>query len=427
MDMTRASATEIAAAIRAGELTSVDVVSALAERITAREPEIHAFAHFDASQALTEARLRDASAPTGALHGVPVAIKDIIDTSDMPTEMGSPIYAGNQSRGDAAPVALLRKAGAVILGKTVTAEFASQAPGATRNPHNTAHTPGGSSSGSAAAVADFMVPLALGTQTGGSVLRPSSYCGIVGFKPTFGAFNLTGVKPAGQSLDTLGIHARSLGDVALCACGLLGGQGWHTSALQAAPKIGLCRTPLWEHASPDTRTAVEDAATRLAAAGAEIEEIDLPAPFSRLNAARMKIQGFERAHALTWEWNHHRDLLGEPLRDEIARGLEVSPADYVEAVRHAKTCRALITDTLSAHDALLAPAADGPAPEGLASTGNARFQGFWTVLRPPTVTLPTHRAENGLPVGIQLIGRHHEEGALIALADWALNVLGPAS
>jgi amidase len=208
--------------ISTGRTSAEAVVQACLDRIAERDPDVHAWAFIDPSQALEQARRLDRSESFGPLHGVPIAVKDIIDTCDMPTSMGSPIYAGFQPRGDAACVALVRNAGAVILGKTVTAEFASSAPGPTVNPHNHRHTPGGSSSGSAAAVADYMVPVAFGTQTGGSVLRPSAYCGIIGYRPTFGMFNMTGVKPAAQSLDTLGLHARSLDDIELLTAVLVG-------------------------------------------------------------------------------------------------------------------------------------------------------------------------------------------------------------
>jgi amidase len=342
----------------------------------------------------------------------------------MPTGMGSPIFAGFRPRADAACVALVRNAGAVILGKTVTAEFASSAPGVTVNPHNHRHTPGGSSSGSAAAVADHMTPVAFGTQTGGSVLRPSAYCGIVGYRPTFGTFNLAGVKPAAQSLDTLGLHARSLDDIELVAAVLVGRQPEALAMPTAPPAIGVCRTPLWRHALPETVAAVEDAAERLAAAGSTAADVELPEEFDRLDTVRMQIQAYERSRATTWEWTHHKELLGDLLRDEIERGLSVSFEAYTTAMQQAETFRRLIDEAISPYDLILAPCSDGAAPEGIASTGNARFQGFWTILRLPAVTLPTHSASNALPVGIQLIGHRFADRKLLGLARWVFQSLG---
>ena len=261
----RYSAVEAAALIAAGKLTAVKLAEDCLARVAAREEAVQAWAYIDPQQVLAEARARDAEPPRSPLHGIPVAIKDIIDTGDMPTEYGSPIYAGHRPRADAACVALLRNAGAVIMGKTVTAEFAMSHPGKTRNPLNKAHTPGGSSSGSAAAVADWMSPLALGTQTGGSVLRPAAFCGVVGFKPTFDAINPAGVKPNSASYDTVGLIARSVADVAL-GFAVMTNSGAAGSALPAVdkPRIGFCRTPQWPKAEACTMAALEDAASRLA-------------------------------------------------------------------------------------------------------------------------------------------------------------------
>jgi len=412
------SASTVARMIATGETSSEAVVDACLARIAEREPSVHAWAFIDPEHRMEEARQRDRSAPVGPLHGVPIAVKDIIDTCDMPTAMGSPIYAGHQPLADAACVAIVRKAGAVILGKTVTAEFASPAPGQTVNPHNGKHTPGGSSSGSAAAVADFMVPAAFGTQTGGSVLRPSSYCGIVGFKPTFGTFNLAGVKPAAQSLDTLGLHARSLEDIELLFAVLVGREPQHLSIPPTPPTIGLYRTPLWQHALPETMSAIDDAAACLTSAGCKVVEVKLPDAFDELDSTRLQIQTYERSRGMTWEWTHHKDRLGTLLREEIERGLGVSFEAYASAVQKSEGLRSMIDQAISPFDALLVPAADGAAPVGTASTGNARFQGFWTFLRLPAITLPTHTAPNGLPVGIQLVGHRHGDRELLGVAQW---------
>lgn len=424
MKLNQISASSIASMISTGQTSAEAVVQACLDRIAERDHDVHAWAFVDPPQALEQAQRLDRSEPFGPLHGVPIAIKDIIDTCDMPTGMGSRIYDGFQPRGDAACVALVRNAGAVILGKTVTAEFASSAPGPTVNPHNHRHTPGGSSSGSAAAVADFMVPVGLGTQTGGSVLRPSAYCGIIGYRPTFGTFNLAGVKPAAQSLDTLGLHARSLDDIELLTAVLVGRQPTTLPVPTTPPSIGVCRTPLWEHALPETVDAVDDAASRLAAAGSKVVDIDLPDAFDALDTVRMRIQAHERSRAMTWEWAHHKDLLGDLLRDEIERGLSASFEDYLTAQQQAENFRNLIDEAISPCDLILAPCTDGAAPEGIASTGNARFQGFWTILRLPAITLPTHSAHNGLPVGIQLVGHRFADRQLLGMAQWVFHALG---
>src|SRR5215813_9534117 len=274
------SCTEIAQGIAAGKFTAEAVARDCLERIKVREDTVKAWATVDADHALAQARALDRGPQRGALHGVPIGVKDVIDTFDLPTEMGSAIYKGNRAACDAACVAVSRAAGAVILGKTVTAEFAGMFPGPTTNPHNTAHTPGGSSSGSGAAVADFMVALAFGTQTGGSVPRPAAYCGVFGFKPSFGAFNRRGVYPAAESLDTIGLIARSLDDLELVAAVLELRTPSAPDALDRPPRIGLCRTPLWDKAQPETVSAVEDAAQGLGRAGARVSEIALPEPFA---------------------------------------------------------------------------------------------------------------------------------------------------
>jgi Asp-tRNA(Asn)/Glu-tRNA(Gln) amidotransferase A subunit family amidase len=429
MDLNRLTASAAARLIAAGEISSEAVVEACLARILEREASVHAWAFLDPDRARESARKLDRSPPRGPLHGVPIAVKDIIDTSDMPTAMGSPIYAGNRPLGDAACVAAVRNAGAVIFGKTVTAEFASSAPNQTVNPFKAGHTPGGSSSGSAAAVGGFMVPAAFGTQTGGSVLRPSAYCGVIGFKPTFGLVNLTGIKPAAQSLDTLGLHARSLDDIELLTAVLLGRAPQPLPVPDAPPKIGLCRTPLWQHALPETVAAIDEAAAAIAAAGCRVVEIELPSEFQELDDERVKIHTYERSRALAFEWTHHKDRLGVRLRDEIERGLAVTVEAYVAALQRGTVFRHLIDEVMAPFDAVLGPTADGAAPAGLATTGNPRFQAFWTILRLPTLTLPTHMAPDGLPVGIQLIGHRYREQALLGVAEWVWQAVGrtPAS
>jgi Asp-tRNA(Asn)/Glu-tRNA(Gln) amidotransferase A subunit family amidase len=424
----RLTATELTRAIANGEASCEAVVRDCLERIDAREKDIHAWANLDPEMALRQARALDrAGSPMRdrPLHGVPIGVKDIIDTADLPTEMGSPIYRGHRPRTDAACVALARAAGAVLLGKTVTCEFAGMTPGATTNPHNTAHTPGGSSSGSGAAVSDFMVPVAFGTQTGGSVLRPASFCGVFGFKPTFGAFNRRGVYPAAESLDTLGLMARSLEDIELVSAVLELRPASRPRSLERPPRICLCHTPLWKSAQPETVAAIEDAAEKLCKAGAQIRAITLPDEFSGLrHAARETINNYERAAAMTHEWTANRDQISDRLRKRIELGRAMPHADYVAALRLGASCRARFPVIFEHVDVLLAPCVNGEAPRGLDETGDPGFQAIWTILHAPALSMPTHRGPNGLPVGIQLVAQRHDEQRLFACAHWIWRRLG---
>jgi Asp-tRNA(Asn)/Glu-tRNA(Gln) amidotransferase A subunit family amidase len=428
VSLNQLTSTDIRRALAAGETTCEAVVRDCLARIDAREHEIHAWVNLDPELALRQTRALDAAGAAmrdRPLHGVPIGVKDIIDTADLPTEMGSPIYRGHRPWNDAACVALLRAAGAVILGKTVTCEFAGMTPGATTNPHNTAHTPGGSSSGSGAAVADFMVPIALGTQTGGSVLRPASYCGVFGFKPTFGAFNRRGVYPAAESLDTIGLIARSIEDIELVAAVLEMRAPAKDQSLERPPRIGLCRTPLWKTAQPETVAAIEDAAEQLSKAGAQVRTITLPDEFSALrDAARETINNHERAAAMAPEWDKHRDLISDRLRKRIELGRAMPHAEYLAALRVGETCRAQLLSVFRDMDVLLAPATNGEAPRGLGDTGDPGFQAMWTILHVPTLTMPTHRGPHGLPVGLQLIAERHADRRLLACAQWIWQRLG---
>jgi Asp-tRNA(Asn)/Glu-tRNA(Gln) amidotransferase A subunit family amidase len=418
------SATEVVRGIAAGTFTCEAVVRACLARIADQDGVIRAWVNFDPDAALAQARALDRASNRGPLHGLPIGVKDVIDTFDMPTEMGSPIYRGHRAPADGACVAQVRAAGAVILGKTVTCEFAGVTAGPTANPHEETHTPGGSSSGSAAAVADCMVPVAFGTQTGGSVLRPASYCGVIGYKPTYNAFNRFGVKPAAEGLDTIGLIARTLDDVALVRAVLLGAPPQPIVAPAATPRIGLTRTHMWANAQPETVEAVEDAARRLDDAGAEIVEIALPDDFAGLGHAREIINDYERAMGMAHEWQHHRADISERLAKIIERGLGVTHADYVAAVQLAERCRVQIAGVFALADVLLAPCVRGEAPEGLHHTGDPAFQALWTLMHTPTVTLPTAVGPNGLPVGIQLVAPRYEDERLLAVSQWIWDKLG---
>jgi Asp-tRNA(Asn)/Glu-tRNA(Gln) amidotransferase A subunit family amidase len=417
-ELNQLTATQVAAGIEAGTFTAEAVVAECLERIAARDDVVRAWVAVDRQAALEAARQCDRSAAAGPLHGVPFGVKDVIDTASLPTQMGSPLYAGYQPRFDASCVALAKAAGAIVLGKTATAEFAGTAPPATRNPFNLDHTPGGSSSGSAAAVADHMVPLAYGTQTGGSTLRPASFCGVIGFKPTFGTYNVAGVKAAAVSFDTLGLIARSLDDIELFHTVLVGGRPQGVAPLDRAPRIGLCRTHLWDQAEPETVAAVEAAAAGLARAGAIVTEFVPPPGFDQLSAHRAAVNGYERARGLAGEWFGGQQALSAQMVRTCASGFAVSRGDYVLALLAIERYRLLVDEHFSGYDVLLTPAASGAAPAGLAYAGDPRFQELWTLLHLPSVSLPGWRGPAGLPVGIQLVAPRYAERRLLSVARW---------
>jgi Asp-tRNA(Asn)/Glu-tRNA(Gln) amidotransferase A subunit family amidase len=413
-DLFRLSASEAAARIRERKLTSEALVRSCLERIHSREPQVKAWVHLDDDFALAQARECDRSPSRGPIHGVPFAAKDIMDTADLPTEYGSPIYKGNRPAADAACVALSRAAGGVLLGKTVTTEFASRFPlGKTMNPHNPQHTPGGSSSGSAAAVADFMVPLAFGTQTVGSVIRPAAFCGCIGYKPSYGEVSTQGVKQNTASFDTVGLFARAVEDLALFRAGVT---GFAPKTLANIPinqlKIGLCRM-FWDRAEEYTKIFLEEAASALAKAGAKVSDCDLGAPFAHFEAMGRRINDYEFSRALTWERSHHGNLLSEFQRDKLAGWLNVSYEQYREAEAVLGQCRGHLADVMKDMDLLLTPSALGEAPAGLASTGDTSFNVLSTWTYTPCVTLPVFTGPTGLPVGIQLIGHRNQDHRLL--------------
>jgi Asp-tRNA(Asn)/Glu-tRNA(Gln) amidotransferase A subunit family amidase len=415
------SAAAAARAIAGGEITSEALVSACLEHIAQREPVVHAWAHLDPAQALAQARACDRQPWRGALHGVPVGVKDVLDTADMPTQMGSPIFDGWQPKTDAACVALTRKAGGVILGKTVTCELAGVAPRETTNPHDPARTPGGSSSGSGAGVADHHVPLAFGTQTGGSVLRPASFCGVIGYKPTYNTINRAGVKFAAETLDTIGLFARTVEDVALFADVCIDRRPEALSPLETAPRVGVTRNVMWEAcASPETRAALEGAAAALRKAGAHVRDLELDSDFAQLFSMRGHINDYERACGLAWEWAHKRDLLSPQMRKTVESGLTLPHAEYRRALRLAELCRLRLDVMMEGLDVLITPAADGEAPLGLHYAGNPAFQALWTMLHVPTISLPLAKGPNGMPVGVQLVAPRWQDRRLLEVAQWVM-------
>jgi Asp-tRNA(Asn)/Glu-tRNA(Gln) amidotransferase A subunit family amidase len=414
--LTALGAIEATAAIRDRTLKSSDLVEACLARIAAREPEIHAFARL-AADARDRARLADLAPLPLPLHGVPVAIKDIIDTADLGTEYGSPIFAGHVPRTDAQCVMRLKAAGAIVIGKTVTTEFAHVTPQATRNPRDPARTPGGSSSGSAAAVADGMVPVALGTQTGGSVIRPASYCGVFGFKSSNGRTDTSGVHELARTLDTVGWFARNALDLSLLGRVLLNlGRKW--PLLPEQPRLVRAITPYDSAADAAALRARDEACAQLAEIGADVVSIELPQSFGALNALHRRIVSVEASRAFARYAAEHSDKLSPALASFIAEGKR-NEAGYEEARALATEARRILSLLMQDIDALVVPAATCEAPEGVGSTGDATFSLFWSLLGPPCATIPAAAGETGLPIGVQFVGRFNHDEELLALVEWA--------
>lgn len=424
-ELTHLGAWEAAQRLTRRELRAEDLLRACLERIGEREPVLHAFAALDPQAALAQARALDVGAVRGPLHGLPLGVKDLFDTADLPTAYGSPIYAGQRPAADAAAVALCREAGAVVAGKTVTTEFATFHPGPTRNPRDPDHTPGGSSSGSAAAVADHLLPLALGTQTAGSIVRPAAFCGIVGYKPSFGRVPRAGVKSVSESLDTVGGFGRSLRDAALLGAVLTGDARLLAEPSGHAPRIGLCPTPEWPQADADTRAAWAQACAALAPA-TDCADAQLPRDFAELVPLQKSIMAFEAARALAFERTRRRAQLSPALQALLDEGLAVDGAAHATRLAQAAAVRRRVDSLFEHHDLLLAPSTIGVAPAGLQATGDPLFCRAWTLLGLPCVHLPFATGTKGLPVGLQLIGRDGEDHRLFDAAAWVGARLGLA-
>ncbi|MEM9247407.1 MAG: amidase [Pseudomonadota bacterium] len=414
---------ELREQVAAGVVSAVELTTRCLARIEAREHEIGAWAWIDPAAALAQAealdRVRATGAPVGPLHGLPIGLKDVIDTAGVPTENGCPVDAGRVPAQNALLVDRLRAAGAVMLGKTVTTELAYMHPGKTRNPWNPAHTPGGSSSGSAAAVADAMVPLAVGTQTGGSVIRPASFCGVVGFKPSKNAIPRDGVLMQSHSLDTVGVFARDPWGAALLADVLADRAMADTSPTEAwsagAPRFGFVRVPDWEMADP----ALQDGLTAFCASlGEVVEPASLPESFRDCVQHRDIINAAEMGHYYRRYLAAGADRLGAPTRETIERGQAMQAAPYVAALALREALAPSLSPLFDRYDALIVPAAVGPAPAGHASTGDSRFNGLWTMAGTPAVTLPLLAAPNGLPMGVQLVGPVGGDAGLMRAASW---------
>jgi Asp-tRNA(Asn)/Glu-tRNA(Gln) amidotransferase A subunit family amidase len=439
MSLAALSLIKAAAGIRDGRFSSVELVADCLTRIGEVDRDVEAWAFLDREYAMRQAVAADdhrkLGKATGKLHGVPLGIKDIFDTRDMPTEFGSPFWAGRMPRRDAAVVASLRAAGAVILGKTVTTEYAYFHPGKTKNPHNAAHTPGGSSSGSAAAVAASMVPGAIGSQTNGSVIRPAAYCGVVGFKPTRGLIPRSGALLLSRALDHVGVFARSVADAALLAETLAGfdEDDPDTGALARPPfvkvaasdpplppRFAFVRTPAWKHAEPVTAEAFAELAEAL---GERASEVELGESFARAYDLHRIVMEVEMAHNLHRDYETAGDLLSGELRGLIERGRQVLAIDYAGALAGSGPLNTMLDSVFDEYDAILTPAAPGAAPRGLETTGNPVFCTLWTYLGTPAVTLPLLTSEAGLPIGVQLVGRRGNDARLLRTANWLVKAL----
>jgi Asp-tRNA(Asn)/Glu-tRNA(Gln) amidotransferase A subunit family amidase len=428
-NLVRLTAIEAIERIRAGSLSATQLAGACLDRIAKRDPVVRAWSHVGAEGALHQARERDLSPSDRPLHGIPIGIKDVLFTEDMPTEFNSPIYTGWHPRLDASAVAILRAAGAVILGKCDTVEFAvSGRKALTRNPWDTERTPGGSSSGSAAAVADCHVPLALGTQTGGSIIRPASYCGVYAFKPSWNLVSFEGAKTCSASMDTIGWFARSAPDLELL-CEVFGITDDTPPARRslAGARIALCRSPVWDRAEPSTQAAFAEAAKRLDAAGADLEELELPAPFSGMTEAHKIIMQLEMCSSFLAEYSVHRSLLYEEMQGFVENRPGHTHAALATAYDLAATCRAEFDRLARPFDAVLTPSAVGEAPPGLEKTGEAVFNRIWTLLHVPCVNVPGLRGPTNLPIGLTLTGPRFADRKVLAIAEAVGKILSAAS
>ena len=433
------TAQQAAQGIRDGLFSAADLVGACLEQIRQREPEVQAWAYLDPEHALQQARQADqwraAGNPLGLLHGVPVGIKDIIDTRDMPTEDGTPLHAGRSPWHDAWVVNRLRAAGAIILGKTVTTELATYAPGKTRNPHNPAHTPGGSSSGSAAAVAAGMVPLAVGTQTNGSTIRPAAYCGVFGFKPSRGTVSCRGILRQSERLDQPGVFARSVADLALIgevvsaydpdeegmsprACLPLAATCAQEPPLP--PKLAVVRTPWWNRLDEDVQGGFAELEAHLAD---HVGAFSLPESAAKVIDWHRTIMEADIAANYAADFERGADKLSVSLRTQIERGRAITAVDYLQAIARIPIVGEAIDDVFDRYDAIITPATLGPAPAGLDSTGDPLFCTLWTYCGMPAISLPLLQAENGLPVGVQLVGRVGDDARLLRTARWLVGAV----
>lgn len=407
------TATDALRDIGAGRLSAEDVREACIARVAAREPALRALAAFDA-----EAVRRVMPRP-GVLGGLPIGVKDVLDTHDLPTEYNSPIWRGHRPKADAACVSWARDAGAIVFGKTVTTEFATRTPGPTTNPHDESRTPGGSSSGSAAGVAAGYFPFAFGTQTAGSIIRPAAYCGIVGYKPTFGTIDRFGMKLMSDSLDTVGVLARSVADCALLTTAITGFRMGDLDVPLGRPlRIGLCRSPMWDRREPETDALIDLARSVTGRAGASLSDFDLPADFDLLEEAHSIVMNAESARALGWEMTTHRDQLSSVLRERMEWGLSRPTASVVSARLTMRKLQQAFDTLMEDIDVLVTPSAAGVAPVGLAWTGDPAFNLVWTALHVPCVTIPCGTGPANMPLGIQIVSARGRDALCLQAGAW---------
>ena len=430
--LNRLPAAQLLRMIASREVTCEMVTHSFVDAVEQREDEVHAFARFERERALNTARGFDGGAKAGPLMGLPVAVKDVIDTAGVATERGSPIYAGRVPSADAACIAVMHAAGGYVFGKTVTAELANFTPGPTRNPSGLEHTPGGSSSGSAAAVAAHMAPLALGTQTAGSVIRPAAFCGVVGFVPTRGLVPRSGVLQLSDTLDVVGCFANSVEDAALLAAAVASREDWRAVSNDASPPvIAWTDTPWAERLSPAMIEALKSVVQVCTASGAAVNEIRWPAKFTALSGAQRTVQVFETSRALAGEYDYQRAKLSPLLAALIEEGRAIGSSEYRNALHAGRDCAAAIDELFGAADVVLTPSAPGEAPHGLSSTGDPQFNRAWHLLGGPQINVPVPRAlrrsQGDLPLGVQVIGRPNADARALSAAHWIEQRLKRAS
>lgn len=421
--------------LSAGEVNAHELIVSCLQRIEQFDPDIQAWAHLNPEYAINQAKQCDMQRrkgkTLGRLHGIPIALKDIIDCALLPTENGCELFKGNIPKQDAWVTAKLKQQGAVIMGKTVTAELATFSPGKTRNPHNPEHTPGGSSSGSAAAVASFMVAGALGTQTNGSMLRPAAFCGTIGFKPSYGFISRHGILKQSPFLDQVGVFARSIFDAALLAEILIGADPQDTATLQTSvapglleicsqapplpPKFAFVKTAAWEKASADTQAGLEQLVEIL---GDQVQVVDLHADFDQVWDYLKTVNEVEIATYYDAIYQHGRDLISSSLRDQIERGQRIPAISYLQAKHKRIHLNHLLDDIFLSYDAIITPSAPGEAPRDLSITGDPCFCTPWNFCGVPAISLPLLEGEHGLPIGVQLVGQHCDDARLLRSANW---------
>lgn len=415
-ELYRLSIAEASARVASGDVAPTDIVESYISRVAARDDQVLAWASFDPEYARAQARELEESQIKGPLHGIPIGVKDIIDTADFPTERGSAMFRSRRSRIDASCVQLLRDAGAVLFGKTVTTEFAYFAPGPTRNPHNPQHTPGGSSSGSAASVADFQVPGALGTQTAGSVIRPASFNGILGFKPTYGLFSLDGVLPLASSLDTLGLFCRNIKDVSILGSVLSRKSRFASRPFEASPRIAVVRSPQWSQGSLEMKESFEFFVSNLRALGLEVveKEFSILEGLAELQSSLLALEACETLGPLV---DVNPSKIRQETKDLLESGRGLTSDIRNEINLRTNKARIFFREKVFVEaDVVLTPAARGVAPRGLSATGDPLFNRIWTLLGLPCLSIPIGVGSNQLPLGVQIVGPYDQDEHLLACA-----------